>query len=54
MTSDWDHQWLTSGLEPDVITEAHLDAASILSGIKRFAGERDSRLSRQRDLLGRL
>jgi transketolase len=54
MTSDWDHQWLTSGLEPDVITEAHLDAASILSGIKRFAGERDSRLSRQRDLLARL
>ena len=53
-TSDWDHQWLTSGLELDVITEAHLDAASILSGIKRFAGERDSRLSRQRDLLGRL
>jgi transketolase len=54
MTSDWDHQWLTSGLEPDVIAEAHLDAASILSGIKRFASERDSRLSRQRDLLEKL
>ena len=54
MTSDWDNQWLTSGLEPDVIAEAHLDAASILSGIKRFASDRDSRLSRQRDLLGRL
>ena len=26
MTSDWDHQWLTGGLEPDVIAEAHLDA----------------------------
>jgi transketolase len=54
MTSDWDHQWLTSGLEPDVITEAHLDAASILAGIQRFARDRESRLSRQRDLLARL
>ena len=54
MTSDWDHQWLTSGLEPDVIAEAHLDQASILSGIQRFARDRESRLSRQRDLLGRL
>ncbi len=54
MTSDWDHQWLTSGLEPDVIAEAHLDAASILSGIQRFAQDRDARLSRQRDFLTRL
>jgi transketolase len=54
MTSDWDHQWLTSGLEPDVIAEAHLDAPSILAGVQRFARERDSRLGRQRDLLTRL
>jgi transketolase len=54
MTSDWDHQWLTSGLEPDVIAEAHLDAPSILTGVQRFARERDSRLGRQRDLLARL
>src|SRR5262249_2583080 len=33
MTSDWDHQWLTGGLEPDVISEAHLDPASILRGV---------------------
>ena len=44
MTSDWDHQWLTSGLEPDVIAEAHLDPASIFSGIQRFARDRESRL----------
>ena len=25
LTSDWDNQWLTGGLEPDVIAEAHLD-----------------------------
>jgi hypothetical protein len=54
MTSDWDHQWLTSGLEPDVIAEAHLDAPSILAGVQRFARERESRLGRQRDLLARL
>jgi len=54
MTSDWDHQWLTSGLEPDVIAEAHLDAQSIFTGVQRFARERGERLARQRDLLGRL
>ena len=51
MTSDWDNHWLTGGLEPDVIAEAHLDAASIHKGIERFARERDQRISRQRDLL---
>jgi hypothetical protein len=54
MTSDWDHQWLTGGLEPDVIAEAHLDAGSILAGITRFARERESRMGRQRDLLAKL
>ena len=47
MTSDWDNQWLTGGLEPDVIAEAHLDAKSILAGITRFARERDQRIARQ-------
>jgi len=54
LTSDWDNQWLTGGLEPDVIAEAHLDATSIFNGIQRFANERTQRLSRQRDLLGRV
>jgi transketolase len=54
MTSDWDDQWLTGGLEPDVIAEAHLDAPSILAGISRFARERDSRMERQRTLLTKL
>ncbi|MGE3540998.1 MAG: hypothetical protein AB7N91_26630 [Candidatus Tectimicrobiota bacterium] len=49
LTSDWDNQWLTGGLEPDVITEAHLDADSIFAGVKRFADERGQRLARQRD-----
>jgi transketolase len=54
MTSDWDNQWLTGGLEPDVIAEAHLDPDSILTGITRFAKERDGRLSRQKERLASL
>ena len=41
LTSDWDNQWLTGGLEPDVIAEAHLDPESIFAGIQRFANERE-------------
>jgi transketolase len=52
LTSDWDNQWLTGGLEAEVIAEAHLDPESIFAGIRRFARDRDSRRSRQRELLG--
>jgi transketolase len=52
LTSDWDNQWLTGGLEPEVIAEAHLDPESIFAGVERFARDRDSRRSRQRELLG--
>jgi transketolase len=54
LTSDWDNQWLTGGLEPDVIAEAHLDAASILNGISRFAKDRDQRVARQKEQLSSL
>ena len=54
LTSDWDNQWLTGGLEPDVIAEAHLDATSIFNGIQRFAREREQRLVRQRNLLAEI
>jgi transketolase len=54
LTSDWDHQWLTGGLEADVITEAHLDRDSIFAGIERFARERSERISRQKALLNAL
>lgn len=47
LTSDWDNQWLSGGTEDDVIKEAHLDKDSIYAAVKRFADERDSRLSRQ-------
>ena len=54
LTSDWDNQWLTGGLEPDVIAEAHLDPESIFQGIQRFAQAREQRLSQQRDQLASL
>jgi transketolase len=54
LTSDWDNQWLTGGLEPDVIAEAHLDETSILGGVTRFAEERPRRLDRTKSLLGKL
>jgi len=54
LTSDFDNQWLTGGLEPDVIAEARLDQKSILAGIQRFANDRNSRLSRQRERLALL
>jgi transketolase len=54
LTSDWDNQWLTGGLEADVITEAHLDRDSIFAGIERFARDRSERHSRQRALLSAL
>jgi transketolase len=54
LTADWDDQWLTGGLEADVIAEAHLDQESIFAGVQRFARERQARLDRQRSLLDAL
>ena len=51
LTSDWDNQWLTGGLEAEVIAEAHLDPDSIFAGIKRFADARSERIKSQRDRL---
>ena len=54
LVSDWHDRWLTGGLEPDVIAEAHLDQASIAAGVARFAAERGSRLKRQREAFAAL
>jgi transketolase len=51
LTADWHDQWLTGGLEGDVIAEAHLDPDSVFSAVKRFADERPSRLARERQEL---
>ena len=48
MTADWDNQWLSGGLEGDVIAEAHLDADSILACVSRFAADRPARIKQQR------
>jgi transketolase len=47
LTSDWDNQWLTGGLEGDVIAEAHLDPESIFKGVERFAADRAKRIATQ-------
>jgi transketolase len=54
LTADWDNQWLTGGLEADVIAEAHLDPESVFAAVKRFADERTTRLQAQRDALAAL
>jgi len=51
LTSDWDNQWLTGGLEADVIAEAHLDPESIFKGIERFAADHAKRISAQAAML---
>jgi len=51
LTADWDDQWLTGGLEPDVIAEAHLDPDAIFAAIQRFAADRNKRLARQSEML---
>jgi len=51
LTSDWDNQWLTGGLEKEVIEEAHLDPESIFKGIERFARDHDKRLAQQSSML---
>lgn len=52
LTADQDNQWLSGGLESDVIAEARLDQASIFAGIQRFAEDREQRLASQRELVG--
>src|SRR5262249_27172750 len=54
LTADWDNQWLSGGLEADVIAEAHLDSESIFTAVQRFAQDRPQRLERQRDWLDTL
>jgi transketolase len=51
LTADSDNQWLSGGLEPDVIAEAHLDKDSIFEGVRRFAEERSKRLDVHRSTL---
>jgi transketolase len=51
LSADWDDRWRTGGTVDEVIEEAHLDQAHILTALERFAGERSGRLGRLRQLL---
>src|SRR3954470_7959986 len=48
MTADFHNDWLSGGLEADVIAEAHLDAESIFNGVSKFAQNHGARIKRQR------
>ena len=52
LTSDWDHQWRTGGLESEVVAEAYLDPSSIYDGICRFAADVGKGWRRQEELSG--
>ena len=52
LTADQGNEWLSGGLEADVIAEARLDQASIFAGIQRFAEDHEQRLASQRKLVG--
>jgi transketolase len=54
MYADFDDRWRSGGLEPEVITESRLDQNSIFEGVAKFARERESRLTRQREALSAL
>ena len=47
LVSDWNDEWLTGGSESEVLRYAKLDPESIFNAIKKFADERNQRLSRQ-------
>jgi transketolase len=51
LSSDWDDRWRTGGSVAEVIEEAHLDEAHILTALERFATERTERLQLLREQL---
>ena len=51
LSSDWDDRWRTGGSVAEVIEEAHLDEARILTALDRFAAERADRMRRLRERL---
>ena len=46
MSSDWDNRWRTGGNVTEVIEEARLSPAWLLTGIERFVRDRPQRLAR--------
>ena len=52
LSSDWDDRWRTGGTVDEVMDEAHLGPRHILAAIERYAGDREPRHARLRDILG--
>ena len=51
LVSDWNDEWLTGGSETEVLKDARLDPNSILSAVRRFAHDHESRVEKQTKLL---
>ncbi|HEX6139450.1 MAG TPA: transketolase, partial [Candidatus Limnocylindria bacterium] len=51
LSSDWDNRWRTGGTVDEVMDEAHLGPDHIFAAIKRYADEREERLTRLRALV---
>jgi len=47
LSADYDDRWRTGGTEADVIAEAHLDAKSILTGVRHFIADHAKRIKQQ-------
>jgi transketolase len=54
LSSDWDNRWRTGGTVDEVMDEAHLGPGHILAAIERYAGERDERHARLRQIVAGL
>jgi len=51
LSSDFDDRWRTGGSLDEIMAEAHLDPASVATGVIRFAKDHDARMKRLRDML---
>lgn len=51
LSADWDNRWRTGGTVDEIIAEAHLSPAWLLTGIERFVREREDRLGRIQAML---
>ena len=51
LSSDWDDRWRTGGTVDEVMDEAHLGPGHILAAIERYAGDREARHARLKEIV---